>query len=48
MLELFFEGAIGLALRLFASSLVIVSKFKKIRANSQGQARVFVHMLNER
>ena len=34
MLELFFEGAIGLALRLFASSLVIVSKFKKIRANS--------------
>jgi len=34
MLEFFFEGAIWLTLKLRASSLVIVSKFKKIRANS--------------
>ncbi|MDH7789616.1 hypothetical protein QBD00_000499 [Ochrobactrum sp. AN78] len=34
MLELFIEEAIWPALKLCASSLVIVSKFKKIRANS--------------
>ena len=41
------EGPIPVVFNLTMSSLVIVSKFKKIRANSRGGAFVFARMLNE-